>query len=206
MFSRSNLSISFVAFVLILSSNIVMGMELEEKSYEIGIAAGVLLPGDVYVSLHGDNVDRNANVMLRGFIDSYVVPKLALGAYVNFGTLNLEEDIDIGFWGEDEEYRIEKTGVTILELGGAIKHRFIVSPKFAIKPALNIGYRRFFGETDFSTWNALGINGSCEFQYKISDTLLGYFESGFLSQPSGGNVDTDITFDPTFFILLGVAR
>lgn len=206
MFSRSNLSISFVTFVLILSSNIVMGMELEEKTYELGIAAGVLLPGDVYVSLHGDDVDRNANVMLRGFIDSYVVPKLALGAYVNFGTLNLEEDIDIGFWGEDEEYRIEKTGVTILELGGAIKHRFIVSPKFAIKPALNIGYRRFFGETDFSTWNALGINGSCEFQYKISDTLLGYFESGFLSQPSGGNVDTDITFDPTFFILLGVAR
>ena len=197
--------VSFV-FIFCISSASVSAIELEEKTYEMGIAAGILLPGDVYVSLHGDDVDRNANIMIRGFIDSYVVPKLALGAYVNFGTLNLEEDIDIGFWGEDEEYRIEKSGVVILELGGAIKHRFIASPNVAIKPALNIGYRRFFGETDFSTWNALGINGSCEFQYRIGTNLLGYLEAGFLSQPSGGNVDTDITFDPTFYFLLGAAR
>lgn len=206
MSSRSNLMVFLTVFMLSLSLNPAVSTELEEKSYEMGIAAGVLLPGDVYVSLHGGNVDRNANMMIRGFIDSYVVPKLALGAYVNFGTLNLKEDIDIGFWGQDEEYRIEKTGVTILELGGAIKHRFILSPNIAIKPALNIGYRRFFGETDFSTWNALGINGNCEFQYRIGSNLLAYFETGFLSQPSGGNVDTDITFDPTFYLLFGVAR
>jgi hypothetical protein len=177
----------------------------EEKSYEMGIAGGLLFSGDVYVSLYGDDVERNSNLVLRAFIDSYVVPKLAVGAYLAYSTLNLDEDIEIGFWGDDEEYNIEKSGISVVEIGGAIKPRFVVSPRFAIKPGLNIGYRKFFGETDFSTWQALGINGSCEFQYRINDTYIIYQETGFVSQPTGGNVDTDVTFGPTFYVLLGLA-
>jgi len=183
----------------------VRAASFEEKTYEIGISGGFVLPGDVYVSLHGDDAKRNSNLLIRGFIDSYVVPKLAVGAYLNFSTLNLKEDIEIGFYGDDEDYDIEKSGIKIFEIGGTIKPRFMLSPKFAIKPGFNIGYRKYFGDTDFSTWEAMGINGSCEFQYQYSPKIIIYEETGFLSQPVGGNVDTDITFGPTFYLLLGVA-
>jgi hypothetical protein len=195
--------LSLVALLLLLEP--AGARSFEEKSYEIGIAGGILLSGDVYISLHGDDVERSSNILFRGFVDSYVVPKLAVGAYIAYSTLNLKEDIEIGFWGDDEEYRIEKSGISALELGGAIKPRFIISHRVAVKPGITIGYRKFFGETDFSTWQALGIGGSCEVQFRANDTMILYQETGFLSQPTGGNVDTDVTFGPTFYLLFGVA-
>ncbi len=171
----------------------------EGKKYEFGIAPGILLSGNVYISLYGDNVRQNSNFLIRSYADAYIIPQLAFGVYFNYTTLNLEKDIKVF----DKE--IKKSGTPIWEIGASIKPRFVLSEKAAVKPGLNIGRRRFSGESDFAKWNGLALNGSCEIQYRFSDKISMIEETGFLYQPYGGNVDTDITFDPLLYFVFGIA-
>ena len=189
----------FVCFLLLIVSTNAYAGSFEDKKYEIGIASGFLLSGDVYVSLYGDNVKQNSNFLIRGYADVYVIPQIAFGIYFNYTTLNLEKDIEV--FGK----KIKKSGTPIWEIGGSIKPRFILSEKVAIKPGFNIGHRRFSGENDFTKWKGLALNCSCEIQYRLSDKFILFEETGFLYQPYGGNVDTDVTFDPKFYFILGIA-
>jgi hypothetical protein len=193
-----SLKIFACLLMLIISTNVVAG-SFEAKKYEFGISSGILFSGNVYISLYGDNVKQKSNFLLRGYADAFIIPQLAFGCYFNYTTLNLEEDIEV--FGKE----IKKSGTPIWEIGGAIKPRFIINEKIAIKPGFSIGHRRFSGDNDFSKWKGLALNGSCEVQYRLSDKLRIFEETGFLYQPYGGNVDTDVTFDPIFYIVFGVA-
>lgn len=184
--------------IVFLSVNAVAG-SFAEKKYEFGIAPGFMAGGDIYISLHGDNVKQNSNFLIRTYADVYAIPQIAFGFYFNYTTMNLEEDIEV--FGET----IKKSGTPIWEIGGSIKPRFILSEKVAIKPGFNIGHRRFAGENKFTKWKGLALNGSCEIQYKLSDKFLIFEETGFLYQPYGGNVDTDVTFDPIIYFIFGIA-
>jgi hypothetical protein len=189
---------AFICFmVLIIFTNGYTG-SFQDKKYEFGIASGFLSSGDVYVSLYGDNVKQKSNFLVRIYADAYIIPQLAFGIYFNYSTLNLEKDIEV--FGQ----QIKKSGTPIWEIGGSIKPRFIVSDKIAIKPGFNIGYRKYSGDNKFSTWKGLAMNASCEIQYRLSDKLIVFAEPGFLYQPYGGNVDTDITFDPIFYCVFGI--
>ncbi len=188
----------FISCSLVLAFINVYAGSFGDKKYEFGVASGFLLSGDVYVSLYGDNVRQNSNFFIRGYADAYIIPQLAFGLYFNYTTLNLEKDIEI--FGK----KIKKSGTPIWEIGASIKPRFILSERAAIKPGFNIGRRRFSGENDFSKWNGLALNGSCEIQYRLSNNLLIFGETGFLYQPYGGNVDTDITFSPIFYFIFGI--
>ena len=92
---------------------------------------------------------------------------------------------------------------SFIEFGIAFKPKFMVSPTVAIKPGLNIGYRKM--ETDESSYDAegLGLNASVEIQFQVKGMLF-FIEPGFLSQPAGGNDNTDITFGPIGYINVGV--
>ena len=118
---------------------------------------------------------------------------------ITIRNLNLEKDIEV--FGNE----IKKSGTPIWEFGASIKPRFILSEKVALKPGFNIGHRRFSGENEFTKWKGLALNGSCEIQYRLSDKLILFEETGFLYQPYGGNVDTDVTFDPIFYFIFGIA-
>jgi len=191
--------ICLTSIISLLFLNIVYAGSFEEKKYEAGIAAGLLMPGEVYISLHGDNVKQKSNFLLKGFADAYIIPQLAFGIYFNYSSLNLKNDIEV--FGKT----IKKSGTPIWEIGASIKPRFILLEKFAVKPGFLIGHRQFAGENSFSKWKGLALNGSCEFQYRLSDEITIYQETGFVYQPYGGNVDTDVTFDPILFFLLGIA-
>ena len=193
-------SIKIFACLLIsvVTANLYAG-SFETKKYEFGISSGVLFPGKVYISLHGDHVKQKSNFLLRGYADAFIIPQLAFGCYFNYSTLNLEDDIEV--FGKE----IKKSGTPIWEIGGTIKPRFIINEKIAIKPGFSFGHRRFAGDNDFSKWKGLALNGSCEIQYRLSDKLRLFEETGFLYQPYGGNVDTDVTFDPIFYVVFGVA-
>ncbi len=184
-------------FILCFSSTANSGT-FGEKKFEFGIAPGVLFPGDIYISLYGESVKQNSNFLIRTYADAYVIPQISFGVYFNYTTLNLEKDIEV--FGE----KIERTGTPIWEIGGAIKPRFILSEKFALKPGFNIGHRQFAGENDFTTWKGLALNASCELQYYLSEQVNIFAETGFLYQPYGGNEDTDITFDPIFYLVFGI--
>ncbi|MCU0643242.1 MAG: hypothetical protein MUC94_03190 [bacterium] len=184
--------------MLVISTNVVAG-SFEAKKYEFGISSGVLFTGNVYISLYGDNVKQNSNFLFRGYADAFIIPQLAFGCYFNYSTLNLDEDIEV--FGK----AIKKSGTPIWEFGGTIKPRFIINERIAIKPGFSVGHRRFAGDNDFSKWKGLALNGSCELQYCLSDKLRLFEETGFLYQPYGGNVDTDVTFDPIVYVVFGVA-
>ena len=171
----------------------------EKTKFEFGLAPGLLFSGDVYISLLGGNVTQKSNFLLRSYIDAYVIPQIAFGIYANYSNLNLENDLEI--FGQE----IKKSGTSIIGVGASIKPKFIISQKVAIKPGFSVGHRQFFGDNDFSKWKGLGLNGSCEIQYLLSDQLILFGETGFLYQPYGGNEDTDVTFDPIFYLVFGIA-
>jgi hypothetical protein len=185
-------------FIFFILSHVNSGT-FSEKKFEFGIAPGVLFSGDVYISLYGDNVTQKSTLLLRTYADAYIIPQLAFGLYFNYTTLNLENDIEIF------DKQIKKSGTSIWEIGGSIKPRFILSEELALKPGLSVGHRRFAGDDDFTTWKGLALNASCEVQYCLSTTVYLMTEIGFLYQPYGGNVDTDITFDPMFYWVIGIA-
>ena len=157
---------------------------IEGRTFDVGFTAGFWFSGNIVIQ--GVDVDKDGAFMLRAFADSYLMPKLAVGGFFNFSPYS-QSGIDI----------------TMFEFGASIKPKFIVAPDFAIKPGLNIGYR--FTTSDFSPAeiSALGINLSVEFQKSMSGVLL-IGELGFLSQPSGGNSDVDVTFAPIFYVSAGV--
>ncbi len=191
--------IIFTCFFVLVISNSVFSSTFAEKKYELGIASGLLLSGDVYISLHGDNVKQNSNFFVKGFADAYIIPQLAFGFYFSYTTMKLDDDIEV--FGKT----IKKSGTPIWEIGASIKPRFILSEKFAVKPGFLIGHRRFAGDKSFTKWKGLALNGSCEFQYRISEKIVIFEETGFVYQPYGGNVDTDVTFDPILYFILGIA-
>ena len=189
------LLISFL--VLLTFANVNAGPD-NDIQYEFGIAPGMLFSGDIYVSLHGGNVKQNSNYLIRSYADAFIIPRLAFGVYFNYSSLNLEKDVTV--FGET----IKKSGTPIWEIGGAIKPRFVLNEKITVKPGFNIGHRRFSGDSKFTKWKGLAMNASCEFQYSISEKMRIISETGFLYQPYGGNVDTDITFDPMFYMVFGI--
>ncbi len=185
-------------FVFIITSHVNSGT-FTEKKFEFGIAPGILFSGDVYISLYGDNVTQKSNFFLRTYADAFIIPQLSFGVYFNYTTLNLEKDVEVF------DKVIEKSGTPIWEIGGSIKPRFILSEEFALKPGFSVGHRQFAGDDDFTTWKGLSLNADCELQYYLSKTVFLITEIGFLYQPYGGNIDTDITFDPIFYWVFGIA-
>ncbi len=152
----------------------------------------------VYISLYGDNVKQNSNFLIRTYADAYVVPRLSFGAYFNYTTLNRDEEIEL--FGNT----IKKSGTSIWEIGGSIKPRFMLSDRFTLKPRFNIGHRQYNGENDFTTWKGLSLGASCELRYILSKQVDLFTETGFLFQPYGGNKETDVTFDPIFYLVFGI--
>jgi hypothetical protein len=194
------LTASFLlTFTFLSSFSAAYARAFEDKKIEFGLAPGLLFSGDVYISLLGGKVTQQSNFLLRSYVDAYVIPQIAFGLYFNYSSLNLENDLEI--FGKE----IKKSGTSIIGVGGTIKPKFIISPTVAIKPGFSIGHRQFFGDNEFSKWKGLGLNGSCEIQYLLPNQLVLFGETGFLYQPYGGNEDTDVTFDPIFYFVLGIA-
>lgn len=192
------LFLRLIVFLSLLTSYSISGV-FEEKKFEFGIAPGILFPGEVYISLHGEKVNQNSNFLIRTYADAFVIPQISFGLYFNYTTLNLDQDIEV--FGME----IRGSGTPIWEIGGTIKPRFILSEKFALKPGVGAGHRQFAGDNEFTKWKGLALNVSCELQYLLSDQVKLISETGFLYQPYGGNEDTDITFDPIFYLVFGVA-
>ncbi|MCB0278435.1 MAG: hypothetical protein KDD94_02980 [Calditrichaeota bacterium] len=157
---------------------------LEDREMDIGLTAAYWLEGDA--DIDGFTATKDGSFMFRGFIDGYLMPKFAMGAYINV-TPYSQEGIDF----------------TGLEFGMAIKPRFILSNgKAAIKPGLNIGYRSISSDF-FDTVSGLGVNLSIEYQI-MTDANIFHIEGGFLSQPAGGNDDSDVTWAPVFYVGGGI--
>lgn len=199
--SRKFRKVVFIVCVITMSVTLAAAEDLKEKKYDFGLAVGPWLAGVVDFSYNID-FNKESTVLYRAFIDAYVVPKLAVGVYINYSGLSSGEVLNIKRFGTT--YDIPQSGTRMFEFGGVIKPRFFISDKVALKPGLSFGYRKYSSDSDFVKSKALGINGSCEAQFQTSDKLILFAETGFMSQPDGGNDDTHMTFGLIPYLLFGV--
>ena len=81
-----------------------------------------------------------------------------------------------------------------------LKVRFPVGSNLQIKPGAYFGYRLYGGNAG----QGLGINGSVALQYQLNERIKPLGELGILSQPNGGNNDTDLTYSPVFLVSAGI--
>jgi hypothetical protein len=184
--------ILLLALVLGGVGSVASAQNLMARTSDFGIVGGLWLGGDIELSYPSITLKKDAGFMARIFYDSYVVEKLAVGVYGNYASSS------VSFGG------ISASG-SAFEFGGAIKARFPIAEGAAVvKPGLNIGYRMlsidYPGAKD---GKGMGVNLSVEFQF-ASKGLIPFVETGFYSQPVGGNKDTDITWAPIIYIAGGV--
>jgi len=174
----------------------VSGGGFESRGYDFGLVLGLWLPGTIDVE--GVSVDKTAGPLFRAFADAYLMPKFAMGAYFNYSSATME-------------YKTVSASADFYEFGISLKPRFITSPQVAIKPGLNIGYRKstrelYPGESIYAETDAdgMGLNLSVEIQYLVDSDYIVFFEGGFLSQPTGGNADASVTWAPILYIAGGI--
>jgi hypothetical protein len=145
-----------IVFLTLFSYNNAEAAGFENRERNIGISAGMWLEGYVYGGgIIDDYVTKDSGFLLRAFYDAYIALKFAAGFYFNYSSVTRE-----GYDG------------SITEFGGAFKYRFLASPTVAIKPGLNIGYRKL--DADESTMDAddLGINLSVEIQIQLQGNMI----------------------------------
>ena len=159
-------------------------VDLKSKEYDLGLMAGMWMGGTIWVD--GFELDKDASMLFRGFVDAYLIPKLAMGAYFNFSP-----------------YSMEYADITIFEFGGSIKPRFFIKEDLALKPGINFGYRTASSDPEGFDMDGFGVNLSVEIQ-KALETMILSIEGGFLSQPVGGNEAWDISWAPIMYIGAGV--
>ncbi len=164
-------------------------MMAHAKNTDIGLGAGVWLPGTVDVE--GEDVDKNMCFLIRLFIDSYVVEQFAFGGYANFSN-------------PEFEYGPYKEEATMYEFGLALKYRLLLGNKMPLKIGLNIGYRKMDADAPIDDVEGMGLNLSAELQFSAKGSVTPFIEGGFLTQPAGGNDDADVTWAPIFYVAGGI--
>jgi len=166
--------------------------QLASRSMDIGIGAGYTFGGTVDVD--GADVDMEGNALIHAFADFYLVEKFAWGVYATFGP-GVKSDLS------DET-------ATMYEFGMSLKPRFILSDgDLALRPALQIGYRIIDIDSDVEgiDVDGMAVNASVEVQFKTSSHLVPFGQVGFITQPTGGNDFSDVTWGPMFYLMAGVA-
>jgi hypothetical protein len=182
-------------------------LNLQEKTYEYGFSAGMLFPGDINISESSNDFEKKNSILLKGFIDSYLIPKLAVGLYLQYSSCKLEETDDDAYTKETISH-----DVSVFEIGGSFKPRFFIASRWTLKPGLNVGYRKFYFDfkgdcgLEFDNAEGMAVNGSVEIQYLYSSRFILFSEIGFITQPYGGKHDvTHLDFGPILYLNFGVA-
>lgn len=162
---------------------------LMSRTSDFGIVAGLWMGGDIELAAFG-TIEKESGFVARMFYDSYVAEKLAVGAFANYSSASFKG--------------ITNTA-SLMEFGAAIKARFpLADGAAALKPGLNIGYRIISVDIpNVKDTKGLGLNLSVEVQF-ASKGFIPFVETGFFSQPAGGNKDTDVTWAPIIYIAGGV--
>ncbi len=162
--------------------------DFDAKNYDFGLSVGMWMGGTV--TIEDFDVDKDAGLLFRGFADAYLLPKFAVGCFFNYSSV-------------EASYGNYSASGDIYEFGVSLKPRFVVSAVTAVKPGLNLGYRKGQLEGQDSI-TGLGINLSIELQYIMNNDYIVFFEGGFLSQPTGGNADVSVTWAPIPYFAIGL--
>jgi hypothetical protein len=189
---RFRFILSSIVLLLLVPGTLAGQETFPARTHDFGLSAGFLFEGSAYFAEADEYSAHTEAVMVRIFYDRFIMEQLAFGV---FGQTALT---DFPRYTTD-------SGATLIEAGFSIKPRFFIGEKMAVKPGLNVGYRLYEADEEFVAGDGLGLNLGVEFQYDMGMAFLPFGEIGFLSQPWGGNEDTDITYDPILYLQVGIA-
>lgn len=158
----------------------------ETDTLDVCISGNFWLPGTINVE--GFDADKSGGLLFRGFVDSLVAEKLTMGAF-----LNLAPSVEV-----------EEESASMYEIGGSLKYRAMAG-EMPLKIGINIGYRKMDSDIIDDEVEGLGINLSAELQFNTQGSFVPFIEAGFLTQPSGGNEDAEVTWSPIVYFGGGVA-
>lgn len=161
---------------------------LAKSGWSLGAGVGTWMGGTVNVK--GVEVEKDASMLLKVYLDGYLIPQLAFGLFYfnvpGMSTPDMDED-----------------GASSYEIGLAIRPRFLIGPKTGFVPSLEIGYRNTSFDYFIQPADAMALNGDFEIQHVISNNALLFGSFGFLAQPVGGGDGYSYAFAPIFFLMVG---
>jgi hypothetical protein len=156
-----------------------------ERTWSVGGKLGYLMSGDAYVdsgSFEGE-VETGSGAAVVVSADAMVAPRLSVGGFAFAATPD---------------------DVRILTFGGTIKARFHAAPAIQIRPGAAVGYQTIDIEGADST-KGFDLGAFVEVAHVVPGRRLEWLlELGFITQPSGGNADIDLSFGPIFYVAGGV--
>ncbi len=164
------------------------------RPLELSSSIGALFPGSYTVENgFSRSLDSDAGFIGRIGADYFPIPYLGMGGYFLYASSSNEL----------------QGSLNSVELGLAIKPRIplrnaVAGRDLLITASIMLGYRGTFPEEGDAT-DALGLNFGLEFRVPINDRFALSLEPGFLSQPTGGNDDVFVTFDPIFYLMAGAS-
>lgn len=156
---------------------------------ELTVSGGILLPGEAYVEEWDVYPEIDMSPMVSLSYDSYQVPSLGFGVFLNAASLSVE--------GESG---------TMITLGGAVKPRWMVgaAKDHTLDVSLGIGYRSVSSDELDDSIQGLALNCLIELTKPMVTRDL-IFSFGFISQPTGGNEDITVTWAPIFHLGIGIS-
>lgn len=158
-----------------------MGQELPKS--ELSVSVGYMTEGEVYVWTPNVYGSVGETVLFRADFTGYFSDYFGVGGYLSYAN----------------PYYWAFGNVSMYEVGFVMKGRFKAGEKVLIKIPAYVGYRGYGNEAG----QALAINLSGVFEYQ-GEQVKPFLDVGFLSQPTGGNDATTMTFSPTFQVSVGV--
>lgn len=174
--------------ILMLFSIAVLGAQAQDlKKSEFSVSLGYMFEGEVYLWETDFYGSVGETLLVRLEYDYYfasMAKRFGLGVYYTYGSP----------WYDGYEV------IGQHEVGGVLKARLSASNKLVIKPGAYFGFRTYSDDAG----TGLGINGSVAFEYQLNDKIKPFVDLGILTQPSGGNDITDITYAPVFQVNFGV--
>ena len=153
----------------------------DANSWSLSLKGGVLFPGEVYYGfpiLKYFDTETGAIISINA--DFRVSKRLSLGVFALYWT----EDNIVG---------------DVYTVGGTFKAHFNRQGSWQIRPAAVVGLQ-FFGDTIIEDALGLDVGALLEIAKPVGGGRALVGELGFIAQPTGGNDQTDFTFDPILYL------
>jgi hypothetical protein len=162
----------------------------QEQQWSLTFKGGLLMPGGV--TIEGRDFDTNMGLLWNAYFDAMVAPKFSIGGFLQMAFPSVTA------LGDDY-------GVTVTTIGATMKGRFPLQSGWILRPGLAFGYQMTSTDAPNADGvNGLGVGGMFEIIKPLANSknaLVG--ELGFITQPSGGNSDADVTWGPIFYFAFG---
>jgi hypothetical protein len=180
---KKNLVSVMVILLMVLIST--SAVQAQKQSWNMNIKGGIILPGTVTVE--GYDADTEMGWIGNLAFDALLAEKLSMGGFFYYSGIT-PEDFD--------------EGANIMGIGGSLKARFTLKSGMQIRPGVVFAYQMTSGDA-FDDVNGFGVGFTGEVVFPLKDFNAIVAEIGFISQPSGGNEDVEVTWAPIFYLTLG---